>query len=240
MNPDKTFLGTQPVGKLLLKLAIPSVIAQIVNMLYNIVDRIYIGHIPETGSLALTGLGVCMPLILIVSAFAAFAGQGGAPLFSMARGEGDEARAGRIMGNSMLMLLFFALFCTIAGYLVKTPLLRLFGASDDTIGFADRYIRIYLCGTVFVQLALGQMLPLCKRGNKAGQRALEFFLNQIVDLKGLRLFLGNKRGHKSVLILQDSPLAKPLDDRVGCRSLPSKLLQAQLCKLRRSDRLMLP
>ena len=84
MNPDKTFLGTQPVGKLLLKLAIPSVIAQIVNMLYNIVDRIYIGHIPETGSLALTGLGVCMPLILIVSAFAAFVSSGGAPRASIA------------------------------------------------------------------------------------------------------------------------------------------------------------
>ena len=112
MNPDKTFLGTQPVGKLLLKLAIPSVIAQIVNMLYNIVDRIYIGHIPETGSLALTGLGVCMPLILIVSAFAAFVSSGGAPRASIAMGKGDHETAQRILGGCFTMQILISAVLT--------------------------------------------------------------------------------------------------------------------------------
>ena len=99
MNNDKEFLGTEPIGKLLVKLAVPTVIAQMVNMLYNIVDRIYIGHIPGEGSLALTGLGVCMPLILIISAFAAFVSSGGAPRASINMGKGDNAAAEKILGG---------------------------------------------------------------------------------------------------------------------------------------------
>ena len=155
MNPDKTFLGTQPVGKLLLKLAIPSVIAQIVNMLYNIVDRIYIGHIPETGSLALTGLGVCMPLILIVSAFAAFVSSGGAPRASIAMGKGDHETAQRILGGCFTMQILISAVLTAVLLIWGRDLLLLFGASENTIDFAASYMNIYAIGTVFVQLTLG-------------------------------------------------------------------------------------
>ena len=150
MNPDKTFLGTQPVGKLLLKLAIPSVIAQIVNMLYNIVDRIYIGHIPETGSLALTGLGVCMPLILIVSAFAAFVSSGGAPRASIAMGKGDHETAQRILGGCFTMQILISAVLTAVLLIWGRDLLLLFGASENTIDFAASYMNIYAIGTVFV------------------------------------------------------------------------------------------
>ena len=160
MNPDKTFLGTQPVGKLLLKLAIPSVIAQIVNMLYNIVDRIYIGHIPETGSLALTGLGVCMPLILIVSAFAAFVSSGGAPRASIAMGKGDHETAQRILGGCFTMQILISAVLTAVLLIWGRDLLLLFGASENTIDFAASYMNIYAIGTIFVQLLRALVPPL--------------------------------------------------------------------------------
>lgn len=148
-------LGTEKLPKLLCSLAIPSIIAQLVNLLYNIVDRMYIGHIPGTGSLALTGLGLCSPIILVVSAFASFAGQGGAPLAAIELGRGDRKAAERILGNAVTMLLSCTVILTILFFIFKIPLLYLFGASEDTIGFADSYISIYLCGTIFVLFALG-------------------------------------------------------------------------------------
>ena len=148
-------LGTAPIGRLMLKLAVPAVAAQFINMLYNIVDRIYIGHIPEVGDLALTGVGVTFPIITLVSAFAAFAGQGGAPLAAIQLGAGKKDQAGRILGNSLALLLMTAAVLTVGFSAFKEPILRAFGASDATIGYASSYIGIYLLGTVFVQLALG-------------------------------------------------------------------------------------
>lgn len=156
MNPrSEERLGTEPLVKLIFSLAIPAVLAQIVNLLYNIVDRIYIGHIADVGAMALTGMGLCLPILLIVSAFAAFAGSGGAPLAAMELGRGDREKAGIILKNALIMLLGFSLVLTAVLLCVRKPLLYFFGASEDTIVYADGYLRIYLCGTVFVQLALG-------------------------------------------------------------------------------------
>ncbi len=148
-------LGTEPLLKLIFSLAIPSVLAQLVNLLYNIVDRIYIGHIPQVGAMALTGVGLCAPMILIISAFSAFAGNGGAPLAAIELGRGDRQRAGKILSNALLLLLVFSVSLTVLLLLCRRPLLFFFGASENTIGYADDYIKIYLLGTVFVQLSLG-------------------------------------------------------------------------------------
>lgn len=148
-------LATAPIGGLMVRLAVPAVAAQVINMLYNIVDRIYIGHIPEVGSAALTGVGVTFPIITLVSAFAAFAGQGGAPLASIQLGAGRRDEAERILGNSLFFLLAAAVTLTAGFSACKIPILYAFGASEQTIGYASDYIGIYLLGTVFVQLALG-------------------------------------------------------------------------------------
>lgn len=152
---DKTFLGTEPVGKLLLKLAVPTVVAQLVNMLYNIVDRIYIGHMPEDGSLALTGVGVCLPLIMIISAFAALISSGGAPRASIAMGKGDNDTAEKILGGCFSLQIIISLILTAAMLIWGDDLLSAFGASENTIGYASEYMQIYACGTLFVQLTLG-------------------------------------------------------------------------------------
>ena len=148
-------LASAPIGILMLKLAVPAVAAQVINMLYNIVDRIYIGHIPEVGRTALTGLGITFPIIMLVSAFAAFAGQGGAPLASIRLGAGDRNGAEKILGNSTTMLLCTSVVLTVVFSIIKEPVLMAFGASADTIGYAVDYISIYLLGTIFVQYALG-------------------------------------------------------------------------------------
>lgn len=155
MNSSQNPLGTQPIGRLLVRLAIPTVIAQLINVLYNIVDRIYIGNIPETGAMALTGLGITFPILMIISAFAAFVGMGAAPLASMRMGEGRDKDAEKILGTSCVLLLLFAAVLTVSIFIFKRPLLYLFGASDNIIGYADDYLTIYLIGTVFVMLALG-------------------------------------------------------------------------------------
>ena len=151
----KADLGTAPIGKLLVRLAIPTVVAQLINMLYNIVDRIYIGRIPEVGSLALTGVGVCMPLILIVSAFAALAGGGGAPRASIFMGKGQNDNAEKTLAGCFSLLSIIALVLTGVLLLWGDDLLLAFGASSDTIGFASDYMSIYAIGTIFVQLTLG-------------------------------------------------------------------------------------
>ena len=151
----KADLGTAPIGKLLFRLAIPTVVAQLINMLYNIVDRIYIGHIPEVGNLALTGVGVCMPLIMIVSAFAALAGGGGAPRASIYMGKGQNDNAEKTLAGCFSMLCVIAVVLTGVLLLWSDDLLLAFGASEDTIGFATDYMSIYAIGTIFVQLTLG-------------------------------------------------------------------------------------
>ena len=155
MQENKNDLGTAPVGKLLFRLAIPTLVAQLINMLYNIVDRIYIGHIPEVGKLALTGLGVCMPLIMIVSAFAAMAGGGGAPRASIFMGKGQNEDAEKTMAGCFSLLCIIAAVLTGVLLIFSEDLLLAFGASSDTIGFAVDYMNIYAIGTLFVQLTLG-------------------------------------------------------------------------------------
>lgn len=151
---DKNLLGTAQIGKLLFKLAVPSVIAQIVNLLYNMVDRIYIGHYDPTG-LALTGVGICMPIIMAVSAFAALVGMGGAPNASIAMGQKDNARAEKIMGNCLSFLILLSVILTVVVSVWCRPLLLAFGASENTIDAAVEYMQIYAIGTLFVQFALG-------------------------------------------------------------------------------------
>ncbi|NLB91463.1 MAG: MATE family efflux transporter, partial [Clostridiales bacterium] len=147
MKQDNAFLGKEPVGKLLRKLAIPAVVAQLINMLYNLVDRIYIGHIPGEGPLALTGLGVCMPLIMIVSAFAALVSSGGAPRASIAMGSGDHPLAEKILGNAFSLQILVSIILTTLLLLFNEPLLLTFGASENTIGYATAYMNIYAVGT---------------------------------------------------------------------------------------------
>ena len=142
MNQDKTFLGTEPIGKLLRQLAIPTVIAQLVNMLYNIVDRIYIGHIPGDGDLALTGVGVCLPLILIISAFAALVASGGAPRASIYMGKQDHATAEKILGGCFALQLIVSAVLTAVLLLWNRPLLLTFGASGNTIDYAATYMSV--------------------------------------------------------------------------------------------------
>ena len=153
MNEDRSFLSTEPVGKLLLRLAIPTVAAQIINMLYNIVDRIYIGQ--GVGSLALTGVGVCMPLIMIVSAFAALVGSGGAPRASIFMGQGDNARAEKTLGNCLMAQILISAVLTAALLIWNRDFLLAFGASANTIDYSVGYMNIYAIGTIFVELTLG-------------------------------------------------------------------------------------
>ena len=155
MENRKEFLATEPIGRLLFRLSIPTVVAQLINMLYNIVDRIYIGHIPDEGSLALTGVGVCMPLIMIVSAFAALIGTGGAPRASIFMGRGDKESAEKIIGGCFSLQLVISLVLTVVLLIFGEKLLLAFGASENTIAYAWDYLRIYAAGTVFVQLTLG-------------------------------------------------------------------------------------
>ncbi len=155
MVKDKTFLGTEPIGRLMLRLAIPTVIAQLVNMLYNIVDRIYIGHMPGDGSLALTGVGVCMPLIIIVSAFAAFVSSGGAPRASISMGRNDVEGAEQILGGCVTLQIGISVVLTAVMLIWNRDLLLLFGASENTIGYASSYMNVYAIGTIFVELTLG-------------------------------------------------------------------------------------
>lgn len=148
-------LGNDPIKGLLFKLAAPAIAAQIVNMLYNVVDRIYIGHIPGVGAAALTGVGVTMPIIMLISAFSALIGMGGAPRASIKMGQKDNEGASKILGNCFAALLVISVILTIFFLIFGRQLLMMFGASENTIGYAMEYMNIYVCGTVFVQLALG-------------------------------------------------------------------------------------
>ena len=154
MNQENN-LGTQKIGKLLLELSIPAIIAQIVNLLYNVVDRIYVGHIPGIGGSALTGIGVSLPLTLIISAFAALIGLGGAPLAAIKMGEKNEDGAQKILGNCTTMLLILSVILTAFFLIFGKRLLILFGASESTLPYAFDYFQIYTIGTIFVLLCLG-------------------------------------------------------------------------------------
>ena len=155
MNKDEEVLATEPVVRLLFKLAIPTVIAQLVNLLYNMVDRVYVGRIPEVGTEALAGLGVTFPIVMLVSAFAGLAGMGGSSRAAIAMGKGDHEKAEKYMGNATALLLLFSVILTVVFQLTKNPILLMFGASEQTLPYASSYLSIYLIGTIFVQMALG-------------------------------------------------------------------------------------
>lgn len=152
---DKTQLGEGSVGKLMLRLAVPTIVAQLVNLLYNMVDRIYIGHIPGNGDLALTGLGLCFPIIMIVTAFANLIGGGGAPRIAIHMGRGEKEEGEKIIGSGVAALVVIAIAITVTLEIFGAPVLRLFGASESTLPYALSYLRIYVAGTLFVLLALG-------------------------------------------------------------------------------------
>ena len=155
MESNKEFLGTEPIGKLLFRLSVPTVVAQLINMLYNIVDRIYIGHMPGDGSLALTGIGVCMPLIMLVAAFAALVSAGGAPRASIFMGKRDHEAADKTLGNCFGLQVIVSVILTAVLLIWNEELLLAFGASENTIGYATDYMSIYAIGTLFVQMTLG-------------------------------------------------------------------------------------
>ena len=157
-------LGTEPVGKLLWEMAIPTVLAQMVNLLYNIVDRIYVGHIPETGALALAGLGVTFPITMLVSAFASLVGGGGAARASIALGKGDGELAQKILNNCVTLLLILSAALMAVFLPLRDTILMAFGASENTLPYASGYIFIYLLGTVFVQLTLGLNVFITNQG----------------------------------------------------------------------------
>ncbi|MEE0801055.1 MAG: MATE family efflux transporter [Gemmiger sp.] len=148
-------MGTGSVPKLLFNLALPAVVAQIINLLYNIVDRIYIGHIEGIGATALTGVGLCMPILMLVNAFAMLCGSGGAPRAAIAMGQKDDRSAERIMGNCFSLLVILALILTVVFYIFAPPLLVMFGASENTLPYALDYTRIYVLGSLFVMVVLG-------------------------------------------------------------------------------------
>ena len=163
-DSQENALGTAPIGKLLFSLAVPAITAQVVNMLYNIVDRIYIGHIPEIGTAALTGVGITFPIITLISAFSSLIAMGGAPRASIAMGAHHRDRAQRIMGNCFTALLVLAAALTAVFLLFQEPILWAFGASENTIGYAMEYMGIYVCGTVFVQISLGMNMFITSQG----------------------------------------------------------------------------
>ncbi|WP_366916618.1 MATE family efflux transporter [uncultured Oscillibacter sp.] len=167
MNQKSVDLGSGKVSRLLFSLALPTITSQIVNMLYNLVDRIYIGHmkpVDTVGALALTGVGVCLPIIMIISAFAALVGMGGAPRASIQEGRGDPGGSQRIMGNSFTLLVITAVVLTVVFQNFAEPLLLTFGASGNTIGYALDYLKIYTMGTLFVQVTLGMNAYITAQG----------------------------------------------------------------------------
>lgn len=154
MEKNDTLL-TEPVGKLLFKLSVPTLLAQLVNLLYSVVDRIYVGHIPVIGTDALSGLGVTFPIIMLISAFSALVGMGGAPRAAIYMGKGENDMAEKILGNCVSMLIIVSLILSGFFYLTKEPIILTFGGSDITLPYANSYLSIYLIGTIFVQIALG-------------------------------------------------------------------------------------
>ncbi len=164
MKLDHQFLGTEPVGKLLLKLAIPTVTAQLINMLYNIVDRVFIGHMPGDGDLALTGIGICFPLIMLISAFAVLVSGGGAPRASIAMGRGDPEEAERILGSCLTLQICISILLTAALLLWNRDFLLAFGGSENTIEYAVSYMNVYAVGTLFVQLTISMNFYITAQG----------------------------------------------------------------------------
>ena len=154
-NKYEERLGTERMLPLVFKMALPAVAAQFVNLLYSIVDRIYIGHIPGIGTDALAGVGVTISLVVLISSFSAIVGGGGAPLAAIALGQGNRRRAGKILGNGFTLLILFTLLTSFIAYTFMEPILLFTGASEHTLGYAEDYLSIYLLGTLFVEVSTG-------------------------------------------------------------------------------------
>ena len=155
INKYEERLGTERMLPLVFKMALPAVAAQFVNLLYSMVDRIYIGHIPGIGTDALAGVGVTTSLVILISSFSAIVGGGGAPLAAIALGQGDRSRAGKILGNGFILLILFTLFTSLIAYIFMEPILLFTGASENTLEYAVDYLSIYLLGTIFVEISTG-------------------------------------------------------------------------------------
>lgn len=240
MNNEKDFLGTEPVGKLLMRLALPTVAAQLINMLYNLVDRMYIGHIPKTGALALTGVGVCMPLIMIVSAFAALVGSGGAPRASIFMGRGDNESAEKTLGNCFTLQLVISVLLTVVLLLGNRTFLLAFGASQNTIEYGVSYMNIYAIGTIFVQLTLGMNTFITAQGfAKTGMLSVLIgaVFNIILDpifIYGLNM--GVRGAALATIISQAVSCLWVLSFLFGKKS----LLKIKKCNLKLQPKIILP
>ena len=240
MEHDKEFLGTQPVKKLLFKLAIPTVAAQLINMLYNIVDRIYIGHMPGDGAYALTGVGVCMPLIMVVSAFAALVSSGGAPRASIEMGKKDQDMAEKILGNCFCLLVLISISLTMILLLFNRELLLAFGASENTIVYASSYMSIYAYGTIFVQMTLGMNMFITAQGfAKTGM--ITVLIGAICNIVLDPIFI-----YAMDMGVQGAALATVLSQAVSCIFCVSFLcgkktqLKLKWCNIRLQGKIVLP
>ncbi len=181
MDSSDKRLATSPLPGLIISLTLPSIVAQLINLLYNIVDRIYIGHIQGTGDIALTGIGVTFPVIMIISAFSAFVGFGGAPLAAMRMGHNDYKGAREILGCGFLLLIIFAIAITTGVIIFKEPLLYLFGAGKDSYPYAKDYLDIYILGTIFVQLSLG-LNPYISCQGKSKTAMLSVLIGAVINI----------------------------------------------------------
>lgn len=237
-EPNK--LAVMPVGKLLLSLAMPAIAAQIVNLLYNMVDRIYIGHIPEVGSLALTGLGITLPVITLIAAFAALIGFGGAPRASIAMGKGDKQMAEEILGSCVFTLVILSVILTVIFSVFAKPILYAFGASEDTIVYAYPYMRIYVLGTLFVQITTGLNAFITSQGFAS------VGMKTVVLGAGLNLILDPVFIYGFSMGVEGAALATIMSQAVSAvwvlRFLSGKktILRIRRCYLHFSSKVMLP
>lgn len=237
-EPNK--LAVMPVGKLLLSLAMPAIAAQIVNLLYNMVDRIYIGHIPEVGSLALTGLGITLPVITLIAAFAALIGFGGAPRASIAMGKGDKQKAEEILGSCVFTLVILSVILTVIFSVFAKHILYAFGASEDTIVYAYPYMRIYVLGTLFVQITTGLNAFITSQGFAS------VGMKTVVLGAGLNLILDPVFIYGFSMGVEGAALATIMSQAVSAvwvlRFLSGKktILRIRRCYLHFSSKVMLP
>ncbi len=230
-RPD---LANEPVGRLMLRLSIPTITAQLVNMLYNLVDRIYISYIPDVGTLALTGLGVCLPIILLVSAFAALCASSGAPLASIAMGQRNNEKAEGILGSCTALLLCVSAVLTVVLSCFYTPILLAFGATEDALPYAQRYIAIYSLGTVFVQLSLGLNPFITAQGfSKAGMLTVLIgaVLNTLLDPLFIFVFHMDVQGAALATVISQAVSAAGGTLAVGTMTICSTLMQFALLPL---------
>ncbi len=240
-SKEKGDFSTGSVARHMMRLAGPMTVAQLINVLYNVVDRIYIGRIEGQAALALTGLGVCFPLITIVIAFANLAGGGGAPLFSIERGRGNEEEAEYLLGNCVTMLVVFGISLTILGLMFKEPLLYLLGASKDTFPYANDYITIYLLGSVFVTLSLGLNTFINAQGfSRTGMMtvAIGAVLNLILDPIFIFTFgMGVKGAALATILSQMAAAAWTLKFLTGRRTYIRIRFDRMKCCMRRVMRI---